>query len=229
MNGDIKVKKYALQISFIILMMMSCSLVYAERILKPGMAGNDVYLLQLKLKEYGFYEGELDQVFGNGTLAAVQSFQRATGLDPDGVAGGQTLYALHDYKKNVSRGIVAKTREHEVSNFALKHSGIPYVWGGSSPTGFDCSGFIYYIYNHFGIQLPRAADEQFQVGNVVNGSLKIGDLVFFSTYEPGPSHVGIYIGNGEFIHASSAAEQVTITSLSKPYYQSRFLGARRIF
>jgi cell wall-associated NlpC family hydrolase len=73
------------------------------------------------------------------------------------------------------------------------------------------------------------ADEQFSWGMSVGiQEIEVGDLVFFTTYEPGPSHVGIYMGNGNFIHASSAADQVIVTSLNKPYYQARFLGARRL-
>lgn len=205
------------------------STVQAEKLLKLGVSGDDVYMLQIKLKEYGFYDGAIDEVFGIKTLEAVQAFQVAMGLEADGIAGGQTLLALHEYKAKSSRGNLIRNKGNDISVFAQNYYGVPYVWGGISPNGFDCSGFIYYTYKHFGIYLPRSADEQFEVGSVVKGDLKVGDLVFFTTYEPGPSHVGIYIGNGQFIHASSAANQVTITSLSKPYYQTRYLGARRLF
>ena len=107
--------------------------------------------------------------------------------------------------------------------------GVPYVWAGRSPSGFDCSGFIYFVFDQLGYGLPRMADGQFEVGIPVSrNALQPGDLVFFSTYEPGPSHVGIYLGNDQFIHASSGAGYVTVTSLGNPYHRDRYIGARRI-
>jgi peptidoglycan hydrolase-like protein with peptidoglycan-binding domain len=198
--------------------------------LKQGMTGDSVYLLQIKLQELGFYSGELDANFGLDTLSAVIKFQQECNLEPDGIVGEQTFSLLHQYKfGNVSSRGQTREKGKDIGEFAQKFYGVPYLWAGSSPNGFDCSGFVYYIFNHFGILIPRMADEQFQVGLAVNPSeLQVGDLVFFSTYEPGPSHTGIYIGNDQFIHASSAAGKVTITALSKPYYQARYLGARRI-
>jgi cell wall-associated NlpC family hydrolase len=113
---------------------------------------------------------------------------------------------------------------------ASSHLGAPYVWGGAASSGFDCSGFIYYLLKeYYGLTLPRMADGQFNAGAVVErADIQAGDLVFFSTYEPGPSHVGIYMGDGNFIHASSAARQVTITPLSRAYYAERYVGARRL-
>jgi cell wall-associated NlpC family hydrolase len=199
--------------------------------LKQGMTGDSVYLLQTKLQEFGFYSGELDANFGLDTVSAVIKFQQACNLEPDGIVGEQTFSFLHQYASGnaSSRGQVSRGKGKDIGAFAQKFYGTPYLWAGSSPSGFDCSGFVYYIFNHFGIFIPRMADEQFQIGLAVNPSeLQVGDLVFFSTYEPGPSHTGIYIGNDQFIHASSAAGKVTITALSKPYYQTRYLGARRI-
>ena len=199
--------------------------------LKQGMTGESVYLLQIKLQEFGFYSGELDANFGLDTLSAVIKFQQDCNLVADGIVGEKTFSYLHQYKfgNTSSRGQITRGKGKDIGEFAQKLYGTPYIWAGSSPNGFDCSGFVYYIFNHFGIFIPRTADEQFQVGLAVNPSeLQVGDLVFFSTYEPGPSHTGIYIGNDQFIHASSAAGKVTITALSKPYYQARYLGARRI-
>jgi cell wall-associated NlpC family hydrolase len=199
--------------------------------LKQGMSGESVYLLQTKLQELSFYSGELDANFGLDTLSAVINFQQACDLEADGIVGAQTLSALHQYKtgNTSSRGHIARGPGKDLGIFSQKFIGVPYQWGGSSPNGFDCSGFVYYIFNQNGFFIPRMADEQFKVGLVINPSeLQVGDLVFFSTYEPGPSHTGIYIGNDQFIHASSAAGRVTITALSKPYYQARYLGARRM-
>lgn len=106
----------------------------------------------------------------------------------------------------------------------------PYVFGGSSPKfGLDCSSFTMYVYKKLGIKLPRTARAQFNVGMPVDRKhLKVGDLVFFRTYASYPSHVGIYIGNGKFIHFSSMYHGLAISSLSDHYFRRRFLGAKRV-
>lgn len=113
---------------------------------------------------------------------------------------------------------------------ASRFRGVRYRWGGSSRSGFDCSGFTRYVFRHkAGIDLPHSASAQFRRGVPVSrDQLKPGDLVFFQTYRRGASHVGIYIGNGKFIHASSARGRVRIDSLNEGYYRQRYLGARRV-
>ncbi|MBU8905933.1 C40 family peptidase [Desertibacillus haloalkaliphilus] len=117
----------------------------------------------------------------------------------------------------------------EIIANAKKQIGVPYQFGGSSPSGFDCSGFIYYVFDQSGIQLPRTASDQYNAGTSVSKSeLKKGDLVFFETYKPGPSHSGIYVGDNKFIHASSS-RGITISSVNDPYYWApRYLGAKRV-
>lgn len=111
---------------------------------------------------------------------------------------------------------------------AQKYMGVPYVWGGDTPSGWDCSGYTQYVMRENGITIPRTAAEQFSKGIAVNkADLKVGDMVFFTTYKPGASHVGFYMGDGKFIHASSAAKEVTINSLSETYYTEHYIGARR--
>ena len=110
---------------------------------------------------------------------------------------------------------------------ALSLQGVPYQFGGTNRSGFDCSGFTQYVFRAEDIKLPRTAAEQFTDGVSVNRSqLQVGDLVFFTTYKDGASHVGIYIGNGSFVHASSNG--VRVTTLSNSYYAARYLGARRV-
>jgi len=138
------------------------------------------------------------------------------------------MRALVDYSSESSRRIDTRMGV-QLASYARQYLGIPYVWAGRSPSGFDCSGFVSYIFKKFDILLPRGADEQFKVGmSVSRYDLHPGDMVFFTTYEKGPSHVGIYVGDGYFIHASSGAGEVTITPLAKDYYQERYLGARRV-
>ncbi|WP_243450352.1 C40 family peptidase [Desulfosporosinus sp. Sb-LF] len=138
--------------------------------------------------------------------------------------------------KNDSRPVqVAAVAKKQVSrsdgtglvNNALSLQGVPYVFGGTSRSGFDCSGYTQYVFNGSGTSLPRTAGEQFNVGSSVNrNELQAGDLVFFTTYAPGASHVGIYIGGGRFVHASNSG--VRTTSLGDSYYAGRYLGARRV-
>jgi len=109
--------------------------------------------------------------------------------------------------------------------------GQPVVWGGSSPTqGFDCSGLVQYVYRQAGINLPRTADLQFLVGRtVLPTALQPGDLVYFTTYEPGASHVGIYIGNDRFIHTSFSQNIVAIGDMKDNYFVQRYYGAKRVW
>lgn len=107
---------------------------------------------------------------------------------------------------------------------AERYLGVPYVWGGASPSGFDCSGFTMYVYAQVGVSLPHNAAAQFGYGSPVSMSqLQPGDLVFFY----GLGHVGIYVGGGQFIHAPHTGDVVKISSLGG-YYASNFSGARRI-
>ena len=119
--------------------------------------------------------------------------------------------------------------EKKVTLIAKKFLNIPYRFGGNSVRGIDCSAFVKKVYSLVDINLPRSAREQFLEGNSVDKEeLSVGDLVFFRTYAPFPSHVGIYLGNNLFIHASSRSKKVTIDSLDTPYYFKRFMGAKRL-
>lgn len=127
-----------------------------------------------------------------------------------------------------STAVQSQTTGNAIVDTAKKYMGVPYVWGGDQPTGWDCSGFTQYVMKENGITLPRTAAEQYATGTPVDKSnLKPGDLVFFTTYKPGASHVGFYMGNNQFIHASSVAKQVTISSLDEQYYTDHYIGARR--
>jgi cell wall-associated NlpC family hydrolase len=111
---------------------------------------------------------------------------------------------------------------------AMRFLGVPYVFGGTSSSGFDCSGYVQHVFAMLGHHIPRTADAQYYAGKRVAGaSMAPGDLVFFQTYASGPSHVGIYLGNDRFVHASSS-RGVTVSSLHEHYWSARYLGAKRL-
>ncbi len=111
---------------------------------------------------------------------------------------------------------------------AMRFMGTPYVFGGTRATGFDCSGYVQHVFAMLGMSLPRTADAQFDAGRHIAAAMLPGDLVFFHTYAPGVSHVGIYLGGNRFIHSSSS-HGVAISSLNNRYWAPRYLGAKRIF
>ena len=112
-----------------------------------------------------------------------------------------------------------------VVGIAMQYLGVPYVWGGASPSGFDCSGFIMYVYSQVGVSLPHHAASQYGMGSAVSrDQLAPGDLVFFN----GLGHAGIYIGGGQFIHSPHTGDVVKISSLSDSWYARTWVGARRI-
>lgn len=116
-----------------------------------------------------------------------------------------------------------------VIDTAKLYIGVPFVWGGTSPSGFDCSGFTQYVMQESGITIPRTVAEQYRCGTPVSkDNLKPGDLIFFATYEDGATHVGFYIGDDNFIHASQIPEpgQVITSLMTEPYYAERYIGAR---
>jgi len=117
-----------------------------------------------------------------------------------------------------------------IVGIAMAHLGEPYVWGGVGPHGFDCSGFVYYVMSNAGTPVSRGLWGQLNAGPRISGDeLAPGDLVFFAnTYQPGLSHAGIYIGGGQFIHASDPSTGVTISSMGSAYWSSRFVGASRV-
>lgn len=198
-------------------------------VLKIGMKNELVVKLQTILSEQGYYTGNIDGDFGIDTQQALMEFQAEHYLVPDGAAGVQTMTVLRELDIQSSRDQAPNRLAKQITSLAKQLSNVPYVWGGSSPNGFDCSGYIYYIFHYFNLELPRMADEQYEVGlSIKRSELQEGDLVYFSTYLPGPSHVGLYIGGNKFIHASSAAGKVIITPLTAAYYQANYIGARRV-
>ena len=117
----------------------------------------------------------------------------------------------------------------DIAQFVMSFIGYSYVYGGASPkTGFDCSGLMYYCLTQYGYKMNRTADDQMKQGSAVSrDELIVGDLVFFG-YGSYANHVGMYIGNGNFVHASTPSTGVRVNSLNETYYNTRYIGARRI-
>ena len=148
-------------------------------------------------------------------------------------AGGKTGYIRGDYvsftEPDPSQAPAAGSIGEQIVAFAEQFLGTPYVWAGSSPSGFDCSGFVSYVFKNFGYTVNRTAASMYTNGVAVDKSeLQIGDAVFFASSSESIGHVGIYIGDGEFIHSSSGCGYVTISGLDEDYSSRMYVGARRI-
>jgi cell wall-associated NlpC family hydrolase len=128
-----------------------------------------------------------------------------------------------------SASAVPALRNTPVADIALAFRGVPYRNGGSDPSGFDCSGFTQYVFAQHGIALPRSVEDQFDQGKKVKPrDLESGDLVFFKTVSRGPSHVGIIVGDDQFVHAPSSKGVVRVERLSAEYWSKRFIAGRRV-
>ncbi len=216
----------AIRIQLLALLFLMLSSVVCFASFQVGDEGEDVSEIQSALTKMG-YPVEVDGYFSSAMEYQVKNFQSVWGLEPDGIVGKDTYYALMGKNIMVSRGgSSAFMRRLVQTSFA--YIGVPYVFGGTTPGGFDCSGYVQYVFAKSGVQLPRLADEQFCVGQAVSyRNLRVGDLVFFTTYAAGASHVGIYLGNDEFINATTSSG-VQVSSLSSGYWGSRYIGARRV-
>jgi cell wall-associated NlpC family hydrolase len=177
-----------------------------------------------------------DGEFGPVTLRAVKHFQARHGLLVDGQVGDHTRARLHLAVNRHVRHPAASSgsrHHHQAQSGSLgaravalaRHElGVPYVWGGESPAGFDCSGLVAWVYGRLGVSLPRVAADQYRAGrHVPRSMLRPGDLVFFH----GLGHVGIYIGGGRFIHAPHTGDVVRISALAG-WYDETYVGASRV-
>ena len=209
-----------------VLLSVSVSTANAEGQFRVGDRGDEIAEIQGQLVQMG-YDVVADGAFGPAMAEAIKDFQKSQGIKADGLIGPATYSAL----LGKAMPDIARSMNYiagRIISTSMDYLGVPYVFGGTSPYGFDCSGYVQYVFAKAGISLPRTADVQYEVGTPIStAELVPGDLVFFETYTYGASHVGIYVGDGNFIHASSS-RGVTVSSLSQAYYSSHYIGARRI-
>ncbi|MDD4801597.1 MAG: NlpC/P60 family protein [Syntrophomonas sp.] len=169
---------------------------------------------------------EIAQKFGTTD----KNIREMNGLSGNIIHPGDVLKVPgSDYTPPVSRAGVTSMGLKLIES-AAKHLGTPYQYGGTTPNGFDCSGFVKYVYSKYDINMPRTAAAQYGTGVKVSQSeLVDGDLVFFACNGKGIDHVGIYCGNNRFIHSSSPRSGgVIYSALNSGYYASRYVGAKRI-
>ena len=197
-----------------------------KSVYQVGDRGWKVKQAQQYLQKLGFDPGEADGRFTKATRKALRKFQKKYKLKETGNLDNATYEELKwqteakEYGGNVASTKILKT--------AAQYKGVPYVFGGTTPRGFDCSGYVQYVFAKHGIRLTRTADTQAREGKFVSKkNLKPGDLVFFTTYEPGASHVGIYAGNNLFWNATSS-RGIMLSNLTDSYWGPCYYTARRI-
>ena len=190
--------------------------------LKVGDHGWKVKTVQIKLNAIGMKTPTTGK-YTKDLETQVRAFQRSHRLPSTGKVDDTTYFRIQEaaFEKEGIHGI----RGEDVVRTASRYKGVPYSFGGTTPRAFDCSGYVQYVFRQHKATL---ADLQYEKGLfVTQRQLKPGDLVFFSTYEPGASHVGIYAGDGLFWNATSSAG-VRLCSLSDEYWRTRYYGAKRV-
>jgi cell wall-associated NlpC family hydrolase len=186
---------------------------------------------QSYLEELGYHPGAQNGDFTKGTRKALKKFQkkeRDEGIRRDGKLDMETFQLLKRRAAEKKYGTEYMSADSKsILRTAARYKGTRYVFGGTSPKGFDCSGYVQYVFAQHGIRLSRTADTQAKEGVFVSRSkLRPGDLVFFTTYAPGASHNGIYAGNGKFWNATSHG--VMLSDMNDSYWSSRYYTGRRI-
>ena len=199
---------------------------------KYGSSGWAVTDLQNMLEKYGYYNyGSITGYFGSVTRSAVVAFQQTNGLTADGIVGPATWRKL--YSSSVVYAASSESNE-SISDIALAQNGKAYVLGGNGPDVYDCSGLAYYAITNAGYSVDRlsaSAYSEYSAWTKISSTsaLKKGNLVFFkSDTSSYISHMGIYIGDGQFVHASSGQGKVMVSDISNTYWARNFVFARRV-
>lgn len=208
-----------------------------------GEKSDQVKIIQEALYYFGYYQDEIDAIFGPKTNQALTNFQKDHGLQVTTEVNEVLVETMKEESTIVisDKGKESKQEENvkaapktdyqsfdvnQLIQVAKQQLGTRYSWGGTTSSGFDCSGYIQYVFKQNNIHIPRTVSEMWNMAQSVD-QRSIGDIVFFETYKKGPSHAGIYIGNDQFIHASES-NGVDISNLSDTYWKTRYLGTKRI-
>lgn len=194
---------------------------------KKGDSDWKIKVAQQKMQVLGYSDEKPNGKLTEKTAEGLKKFQKANKLPANGRLDDKT-YSRLTWNAFAAKEGISKIKGSDIVKTASKFKGVPYKFGGTTPKGFDCSGYVQYVFKKEKADLPRSADVQVLKGVfVLQKDLKPGDLVFFSTYEPGASHVGIYAGDGKFWSASTS-KGVVLSSLKDSYWKTRYYGARRV-
>ena len=217
-------KLYLTVICVLLILLLPQTVLAASAPLKTGDKGWKVKVAQQKLNVIGI-NTEITGRFSKETENALKKFQKKYKLKVTGLLDDKTYRKVIDaaFAREGIRGVSGT----EIIATAARYKGVPYKFGGTTPKAFDCSGYVQYVFAQHKAKLPRLADAQCLEGIfVLKKDLREGDLVFFTTYEPGASHVGIYAGKNNFWNASSHG--VMLSSLKEKYWSEHYYGARRV-
>lgn len=182
---------------------------------------DNLTVVQKNLKELGYYAvPTMTGSYDATTTAAIKNFQADYGLNVTGKIDTATMTAI-------DHAIVKKALTED----ATRYLGVPYKWGGTTPAGFDCSGFVYYMFNQHGVNMARNTSSglaKMGIG-ISKSKLQPGDLVFFAVNNPNTiSHVGFYMGNNQFIFATSS-KGIAVASMNDSYWSKYYVGAKRVY
>lgn len=219
-------KSWLTVICCLLLVCLLPSLAMAKNKAKAPARDWKLTVAQQKLELLGYDVDCKDGRISKDTTEAIKKFQKEYGLKKSGKLDTKT-YNKISWEAFKMEGI-PDVRGKDIVKTAAKYKGVPYKFGGTTPKGFDCSAYVQYVFGRHDAKLPRTADAQVLDGIfVLKSKLKPGDLVFFSTYASGASHVGIYAGSGKFWSASTS-RGVVLDSLDTGYWKEHYYGARRV-